>query len=172
MRIYDSVLMSGSVYKSLIISEITTVRDVIRLLFRCYNLEGRKSVESYEMTEVCPGVGPLTHIFTQTVKNRSKKNWQERNVLVITQLICQDGCCLRVLGLDEYPVTVQSNWATSNSFVLRAQRRLKTVSGSSNFARNSRPPSLTESVFSTSRNSLSGIKHKLKSLDIIKHKHM
>ena len=39
VRIHDSVLMAESKYKCLLISEQTTARDVIKLLFHCYGLE-------------------------------------------------------------------------------------------------------------------------------------
>ena len=40
VKIYDSVLMKESQYKCLLISEDTTVKDVVRILLHCYGLEG------------------------------------------------------------------------------------------------------------------------------------
>ena len=54
VRIYDSVLMSESQYKSLLISEETTVRDVVMILFHCYGLAaGSSSASSFNLYEHC-----------------------------------------------------------------------------------------------------------------------
>ena len=51
MRIHDSILMAESKYKCLLISEHTTVRDVIKLLFHCYGLESE--LENSEVDKYC-----------------------------------------------------------------------------------------------------------------------
>lgn len=51
VKIYDSVLMSGSQYKSLLISDLTTVDEVIHILLNCYNSKER--VEQFSLYEVC-----------------------------------------------------------------------------------------------------------------------
>ena len=52
VRIHDSVLMSESKYKSLLISENTTVREVITILFHCYGLERIERVDRYILCEI------------------------------------------------------------------------------------------------------------------------
>ena len=39
VRVYDSVLMAESKYKALLVSENTTVEEVVRMLFHCYGLD-------------------------------------------------------------------------------------------------------------------------------------
>ena len=53
VRVYDSVLMSGSQYKSLLISEETTVRDVVMILFHCYGLAEGLSATEFSLYEHC-----------------------------------------------------------------------------------------------------------------------
>lgn len=52
VRIHDSVLMAESKYKCLLISDQTTAREVIRLLFHCYGLERLERVDRYCLFEV------------------------------------------------------------------------------------------------------------------------
>ena len=57
VRIYDSILMAESKYKCLLISEQTTARDVIKLLFHCYGLEVMESqIDQYCLYEHLPPV--------------------------------------------------------------------------------------------------------------------
>lgn len=57
VRIHDSILMAESKYKCLLISEQTTARDVIKLLFHCYGLEAMESqIDNYCLTEHLPPV--------------------------------------------------------------------------------------------------------------------
>lgn len=51
VKIYDSVLMTGSQYKSLLISDRTTVDELIQILLNCYNSKER--VEQFSLYEVC-----------------------------------------------------------------------------------------------------------------------
>ncbi|KAK6623329.1 hypothetical protein RUM43_009181 [Polyplax serrata] len=51
VKIYDSVLMPGSQYKSLLIAERTTVDELIQILLNCYNSQER--VEQFSLFEVC-----------------------------------------------------------------------------------------------------------------------
>ncbi|GLG97855.1 Putative actin filament-binding protein afadin [Gryllus bimaculatus] len=51
VKIYDSVLMPGSLYKSLLVSERTTVDDLLQLLLNCYGSQER--VEQFSLYEVC-----------------------------------------------------------------------------------------------------------------------
>ncbi|XP_046676582.1 uncharacterized protein LOC124364846 isoform X1 [Homalodisca vitripennis] len=51
VKIYDSVLMPGSQYKSLLISCRTTVDELIQILLNCYNSKDR--VEQFSLYEVC-----------------------------------------------------------------------------------------------------------------------
>ncbi|KAK0086768.1 hypothetical protein PV325_002545 [Microctonus aethiopoides] len=53
VKIYDSALMSGSKYKSLLISDRTTVDELIQMLLSCYNSTER--VEQFSLYEVCEG---------------------------------------------------------------------------------------------------------------------
>merc|ERR1719400_482857 len=49
VRIHDSVLMAESRYKCLLISEHTSVREVVTILFHCYGLE---RIDRYVLCEV------------------------------------------------------------------------------------------------------------------------
>ncbi|KAF7998547.1 hypothetical protein HCN44_010955 [Aphidius gifuensis] len=53
VKIYDCALMSGSKYKSLLVSERTTVDELIQMLLNCYNSSER--VEQFSLYEVCEG---------------------------------------------------------------------------------------------------------------------
>jgi len=52
VRVWDSVLMTESQYKSLLISEETTVEDVVRILFHCYGL-GDPETRGPERSRFC-----------------------------------------------------------------------------------------------------------------------
>jgi hypothetical protein len=52
VRIHDSVLMAESKYKCLLISDQTTVREVINILFHCYGLERIERVDRFCLYEV------------------------------------------------------------------------------------------------------------------------
>lgn len=52
VRIHDSVLMAESQYKCLLISENTTVGEVINILFHCYGLERIERVDRYVLCEI------------------------------------------------------------------------------------------------------------------------
>ncbi|XP_043193154.1 uncharacterized protein LOC122391487 [Amphibalanus amphitrite] len=51
VKVFDSVLMAGSKYKSLLISERTTVDQVIQLVLNCYN--SNENVNHFSIYEVC-----------------------------------------------------------------------------------------------------------------------
>ncbi|XP_011158035.1 uncharacterized protein LOC105194677 [Solenopsis invicta] len=53
VKIYDSALMSGSKYKSLLVSEQTTVDELIQMLLSCYS--SKEAVEQFSLYEVCEG---------------------------------------------------------------------------------------------------------------------
>jgi hypothetical protein len=53
VRVHDSVLMAESKYKALLISEHTTVEEVMRMLFHCYGLDRIERVENYCIYEQC-----------------------------------------------------------------------------------------------------------------------
>ncbi|XP_029674497.1 uncharacterized protein LOC115242383 [Formica exsecta] len=53
VKIYDSALMSGSKYKSLLVSEQTTVDELIQMLLSCYS--SKEPVEQFSLYEVCEG---------------------------------------------------------------------------------------------------------------------
>jgi hypothetical protein len=50
VKVYDSELMPGSKYKSLLISERTTVDELIKILLNCYN--SKEKVEQFSLYEV------------------------------------------------------------------------------------------------------------------------
>ena len=52
VRIHDSVLMAESKYKCLLISDQTTVREVINILFHCYGLERIERVDRFCIIQV------------------------------------------------------------------------------------------------------------------------
>ena len=59
VRIHASVLMPESKYKCLLISEQTTTREVIEILFHCYGLMDQKkhSIDQFCLYEQCPSQG-------------------------------------------------------------------------------------------------------------------
>lgn len=52
VRVHDSILMAESRYKCLLISENTSVREVVTILFHCYGLERIERVDRYVLCEV------------------------------------------------------------------------------------------------------------------------
>jgi len=52
VRVHDSILMAESRYKCLLISEHTSVREVVTILFHCYGLERIERVDRYVLCEV------------------------------------------------------------------------------------------------------------------------
>jgi len=54
VRVHDSVLMAESKYKCLLISDNTTVNEVVSILFHCYGLERIERVDRYQLCEVGP----------------------------------------------------------------------------------------------------------------------
>ncbi|XP_053211297.1 uncharacterized protein LOC128394944 [Panonychus citri] len=52
VKVYDSCLMSASLYKSLLISDYTNVAELIQLLLHCYDSDSL--VSSFALYEVCP----------------------------------------------------------------------------------------------------------------------
>ena len=52
VKVYDSCLMSASLYKSLLISDYTTVSELIQLLLHCYDSDSSPS--HFALYEVCP----------------------------------------------------------------------------------------------------------------------
>ena len=59
VRIHASVLMPESKYKCLLISEQTTTKEVIKILFHCYGLmdQNKYSLDQYCLYEQCPSQG-------------------------------------------------------------------------------------------------------------------
>ena len=70
VRIYDSVLMNESKYKSLLISDDTTVEDVVKILLHCYGLE------SFPLNKFCV----YEHCKTQNYER--KLNYEDRPLAV------------------------------------------------------------------------------------------
>ena len=70
VRIHDSVLMNESKYKSLLISEDTTVEDVVRILLHCYGLE-RFPADTFCVYEHC-----------KTQNYERKLNYEDRPLAV------------------------------------------------------------------------------------------
>jgi len=71
VRVYDSVLMNESQYKSLLISEDTTVEEVVRILFHCYGLEHSCQVNKFCLYEHC-----------KTQSYERKLNYEDRPLAV------------------------------------------------------------------------------------------
>ena len=86
VRIHDSVLMAESKYKCLLISEQTTVREVITILFHCYGLERIERVDRYVLCEVaqnferrlypddCPAVIQQAHLVSKSFSAQCCQN--------------------------------------------------------------------------------------------------
>ncbi|XP_072159920.1 uncharacterized protein rau isoform X2 [Bemisia tabaci] len=51
VKVFDSAIMQGSQYKSLLISERTTVDELIQILLSCYG--SKEQVEQFSLYEVC-----------------------------------------------------------------------------------------------------------------------
>merc|ERR1719330_1704292 len=52
VRVYDSVLVAELKYKCLLISEDTTVEDVIRILLNCYGLDKMEEISRFCLFEI------------------------------------------------------------------------------------------------------------------------
>ena len=112
MRIHDSILMAESKYKCLLISEQTTARDVIKLLFHCYGLEPEPCSSSSPSSGSSPGnsVGP------GLVPAANSSSVPAGIISGSPEVV--DKYCLyehippvqRKLEAEEYPVYVQSQW--------------------------------------------------------------
>jgi len=51
VKVFDSVLMTGSLYKSLLVSERTTAEEMIQLLLNCY--DSTEKTTNFSLYEVC-----------------------------------------------------------------------------------------------------------------------
>ena len=98
VRIHDSILMAESKYKCLLISDQTTARDVIKLLFHCYGLEPEPPCSSSS-----PGSSPGSGL----------PGLPEVSCPEVTEKYClyeHIPPVQRKLEAEEYPVYVQSQW--------------------------------------------------------------
>ena len=105
MRIHDSILMAESKYKCLLISEQTTARDVIKLLFHCYGLEP-EPCSSSPGNSVGPGLVPAAN-----------SSGLPAGIISSSPEVVDKYCLYehippvqRKLEAEEYPVYVQSQW--------------------------------------------------------------
>ena len=111
VRIHDSILMAESKYKCLLISEQTTARDVIKLLFHCYGLEPEPCSSSPNS-----GSSPGNSVGPGLVPAANSSSVPAGIISGSPEVV--DKYCLyehippvqRKLEAEEYPVYVQSQW--------------------------------------------------------------
>ncbi|XP_014251642.1 uncharacterized protein LOC106667900 [Cimex lectularius] len=75
VKIYDSVLMPGSKYKSLLISEYTSVDELIQILLNCYNSKER--VEQFSLYEVCESQEYQRKLHPDDYPLQVQKSWSQ-----------------------------------------------------------------------------------------------
>lgn len=73
VKVYDSCLMAGSLYKSLLVSERTTAEEVVQLVLHCYNSSDRGS--KYSLYEVCPIKNYERALHSHELPLRIQQNW-------------------------------------------------------------------------------------------------
>lgn len=73
VKVYDSCLMAGSLYKSLLVSERTTAEEVVQLVLHCYNSTERAS--KFSLFEVCPLKNYERVLHPHELPLRIQQNW-------------------------------------------------------------------------------------------------
>ncbi|XP_015610475.1 uncharacterized protein LOC107275149 [Cephus cinctus] len=110
VKIYDSALMSGSKYKSLLVSEQTTVDELIQMLLTCYSSTER--VEQFSLYEGCEG------------EEYQRKLHPDDSPLKVTQRWSSSDRYLRIRRNPDFnPHRRKSVW-TSDSSITMAMSRL------------------------------------------------
>ncbi|XP_058796007.1 uncharacterized protein LOC131666926 [Phymastichus coffea] len=110
VKVYDSALMSGSKYKSLLISEKTTVDELIQMLLSCYNLNER--VEQFSLYEVC-----------ETEEYQRKLHPDDSPLKVTQRWASADQRHLRIRRNPDYnPHRRRSMWSSDSSITLAMSR--------------------------------------------------
>lgn len=109
VKIYDSALMSGSKYKSLLVSEQTTVDELIQMLLSCYSSKER--VEQFSLYEVCEG------------EEYQRKLHPDDSPLKVTQRWTSADRHLRIRRNPDYnPHRRKSMWASDSSISVAMSR--------------------------------------------------
>ncbi|XP_015428573.1 PREDICTED: uncharacterized protein LOC107185418 [Dufourea novaeangliae] len=109
VKIYDSALMSGSKYKSLLVSEQTTVDELIQMLLSCYSSKER--VEQFSLYEVCEG------------EEYQRKLHPDDSPLKVTQRWTSVDRHLRIRRNPDYnPHRRKSMWASDSSISVAMSR--------------------------------------------------
>ncbi|XP_046425729.1 putative uncharacterized protein DDB_G0277255 [Neodiprion fabricii] len=122
VKIYDSALMSGSKYKSLLVSEHTTVDELIQMLLSCYSSSER--VEQFSLYEVCEG------------EEYQRKLHPDDSPLKVTQRWTSIDRHLRIRRNPDYnPYRRKSMW-TSDSSITMAMSKLQLHSNKQNHHHN------------------------------------
>ncbi|KAG0443691.1 hypothetical protein HPB47_014627 [Ixodes persulcatus] len=73
VKVYDSCLMAGSLYKSLLVSERTTAEEVVQLVLHCYNSSERAS--KFSLYEMCPVKNYERALHSHELPLRIQQNW-------------------------------------------------------------------------------------------------
>ncbi|XP_055335215.1 uncharacterized protein LOC129586183 [Paramacrobiotus metropolitanus] len=84
LKVHDSCLNSASKYKSLLISQKTTAREIIQLLLNCH--DSTESPEHFELYETCPFLPSYEHHIAPTdmpLLMRSQQHWPDENFSLI-----------------------------------------------------------------------------------------
>ncbi|KAG7188780.1 hypothetical protein KM043_008395 [Ampulex compressa] len=109
VKIYDSALMSGSKYKSLLVSEQTSVDELIQMLLSCYSSKER--VEQFSLYEVCEG------------EEYQRKLHPDDSPLKVTQRWTSADRHLRIRRNPDYnPHRRKSMWASDSSITMAMSR--------------------------------------------------
>ncbi|XP_032683517.1 uncharacterized protein LOC116849940 [Odontomachus brunneus] len=109
VKIYDSALMSGSKYKSLLVSEQTTVDELIQMLLSCYS--SKEPVEQFSLYEVCEG------------EEYQRKLHPDDSPLKVTQRWTSVDRHLRIRRNPDYnPHRRKSMWASDSSITMAMSR--------------------------------------------------
>ncbi|RWS02531.1 uncharacterized protein B4U79_02128, partial [Dinothrombium tinctorium] len=73
VKVYDSCLMSGSLYKSVLLSDHTSAEELIQLLLHCYNSKEKHT--AFALYEVCPSRKYERKLHKDELPLRTQKEW-------------------------------------------------------------------------------------------------
>ncbi|TRY67443.1 hypothetical protein TCAL_05504 [Tigriopus californicus] len=133
VRIHDSILMAESKYKCLLIAEHTTVAEVIRILFHCYNLERIEQVERFCLVEQCQSQSYERLLHPQDRPAQVQSLWPSPTQFMFVLKRSQPGNAgLTVKSNLPHPATIASH--CHQRFPLDTDRREQSPSSSSNVA--------------------------------------
>jgi len=83
VRVYDACLMTGTQYKSLLLSDKTSVQELIQLVLHCNH--SQETPAKFSMFEVCPAQNLNRKLHPEEIPLRIQQEWPTQD-LVFFQL--------------------------------------------------------------------------------------